>query len=107
MANWHDEPCPECDHAYGHAQACSRWSQCAECRHFYGGHKLDCSLITVEFLKSQLIKMREMEMHNSRARQIQRNREKDLLTLWQGKFHALRHENNQLRKKLRLTGGEK
>lgn len=74
--------------------------QCSECSYYRGAHACYCSRITVDELRKSLMQALERENHNRTAREIQFRRLNERLTFWQGKFHALRHENNKLRRRL-------
>lgn len=74
--------------------------QCSECSYYRGAHAYYCSHTTMDELRKSLMQALERENRNRTARDIQFRRMKELLSLWQGKFHALRHENNKLRRKI-------
>lgn len=74
-----------------------RDTQCEECQFWHGSHALTCSRLTVESLLLNYEGERTCALHNRGAFDIQHRRLTEQLTLWQGKFHALGHENNKLR----------
>jgi regulator of replication initiation timing len=78
-------------------------TRCPECQLYHGAHRPPCSLVTVESLRKDLESSQWLEKHNRTARDIQFRRMTEQLTFWQGKFHALRHENNKLRRRLNIN----
>jgi hypothetical protein len=82
-----------------------RGTQCEECQYWHGSHALTCSRLTVDSLLLNYEGERFCNQHNLQASQIRDRRQTEQVTLWQGKFHALRHENNRLRAKVRKRQG--
>jgi hypothetical protein len=84
--------CPKCE-----GQKPNEWQQCPDpgCRAYHGGHTPGCKLAPPEYKAAQLDRMYEMLLY---GRAVQ-GRLKDQTTLWQGKFHMLRQENNKLRQR--------
>jgi uncharacterized protein (DUF305 family) len=80
--------------------------QCFECGYYRGHHADSCGHTTIEQLRERLKSVHELEKRNRTACEIQFRRMKEQLTLWQGKFHALRHENNKLRRRQALAPKE-
>lgn len=78
-------------------------TRCPECKMYYRSHWPSCSLVTVESLRRDLAASQKLEKRNREARYIQFRRMVEQLTLWQGKFHAIRHENNKLRRRLNIN----
>jgi len=82
---------------------------CPECRAFNGRHAINCSLITFEDAKVQLanyhkewLKLKtHLDTYKAAADGATRDnviRNKQHATYWQGKFQAVKTENNALRK---------
>lgn len=75
--------------------------RCPECAACNGKHVLACSQQTFEEMRAKVV-----HYHAAWLEQMKRNglcgiRLRKEVTLWQGKHALLRHENNNLRKKLR------
>jgi hypothetical protein len=65
---------------------------------------INCIAQPQEWTIKELTRYRDMwAIHNQRDPK-RRIHLQDLVTMWQGKFRAVVHENNALRKKLRKAG---
>ncbi len=84
--------------------------KCSECGG-YTGHSPKCSLMSEDYAKSELARYYDiwLKMETECRKRIEANnvlnqrrilRMKDELMIWKGKFMTVKHENNQLRKKL-------
>lgn len=78
--------CPECDALKGHGVKCSRMTT------------EEKAAMAMQYYDSW------MKTHDHYRELCKRLREQ--VTLWQGKHALLRHENNQLRRKLRPQNNE-
>ena len=85
--------------------------KCIECG-AYNGHSPKCSLMDEAYAKSELKRYYEawLEMETkfkhrlssaNNKNEVRINRMKIELDRWKGKFLTVKHENNQLRKKLK------
>lgn len=76
--NWpYSGHCPECGHLRSHT------IECSEAPHSYRMHLIENLQTRMRSMKSYALDMKKE------------------VTFWQGKHAMLRHENNQMRKKLR------
>lgn len=85
-------------------------NKCTECG-AYKGHSPNCSLMSEEYAKSELIRYhkswqeielahrKSIEIHN-RAVQLKLNKITEERDMWKGKFFDVKTENNALRKRL-------
>lgn len=80
--------------------------RCAECGFGRRWHSLSCKSVTPEeriAVLENALKSAEMRLIiNKRSWEYQKKQ----VAYWQGKHAVLRHENNQLRKQLRLAATE-
>lgn len=72
---------------------------CEECR-YYKGHDITCSRMAAEEaigrLRAAVVSHREThDAHRKSAARL-----KELITLWQGKYHIVKAENNKLRQRV-------
>ena len=79
-------------------------SRCRECRHYEEhGHSFECSIgqasRTLEEWKKFALSWWGMAQRTT----LVVNRLRREIVFWQGKFHAVRTENNALRRRLRPT----
>lgn len=83
---------------------------CIECG-AYTGHNPKCSLMSEDYAKLELARYYDawLKMETECRKRIETNnvlnqkrilKMKDELMMWKGKFMTVKHENNQLRKKL-------
>ena len=88
--------------------------RCSECRAYdVGGggwkHGIECSQVTAEERAQRWQESYQMLYDRERKTQSRHNaaitRWHEQVTLWQGKFQAVKHENNKLRNKLYQRGG--
>lgn len=74
---------------------------CPECHHCGGFHAMNCQSVLPEqwpeHFRRYVSTMDSMIKRRDEALKYQHH----MLTFWQGKFAIVKHENNQLRKKLR------
>lgn len=73
----------------------------------YTGHSPFCSLATAEYKAEQMVQyysawLRDVSHYREKAERL-----REQVTLWQGKFAILKHENNQLRKKIRESSASR
>ncbi len=85
--------------------------RCDECTGVMGHHAPECSKITLESAKRQLLQYYELFKENYKKYEIQFANENRILRkregkafketeFWKGKFYVVKHENNKLRAKL-------
>ncbi len=75
--------------------------KCPECGAYQissNSHSITCSL---QDWKETALRYYNAWLRDSKALTEVRHRSFNQVTFWQGKFHAVKHENNQLRKKLK------
>jgi hypothetical protein len=98
-------------HKAGHMNTAPEWrlgitnketedTKCDECRVAWGGHTLDCSKITLADAIKQAKYFRDLHSHNESTILRRNNRLESEVAHYQAKFMQVKHENNQLRKKL-------
>jgi len=73
--------------------------KCPECKSF-NGHHPKCSLITFDEAKKQLVQYYDLWLEKEKWVRKRSNMFRHLSNKWKGKFYEVKHENNQLRKKL-------
>lgn len=71
--------------------------KCPECG-AYLRHAYDCSKLTLQQARVMLVEGAKASNSNMVNAEHERLRLIKQVTFWQGKFHAVRHENNKLRK---------
>lgn len=81
-------------------------TRCPECTAYHGYHVLDCSQQTYDEMRAQVREYHAAWLREHQSRNVERNRLKEQVTLWQGKHALLRHENNKLRKKIEKLPAE-
>lgn len=76
------------------------YTKCAACG-AYHGHSFECPEITLDEAKKQLLVYHSQWLEAQNKYSKKRAGWIGQLQFWQGKFHALRHENNKLRAALK------
>ncbi len=89
--------------------ALSEVPPCPECGGLRGGHgNRRCSLMTLEYAQQEIINVEQrwikLNVMTSSNWQKDRDKLKKQIDFYQSKVAVLKHENNQLRKKLRPKG---
>lgn len=80
--------------------AAAESTRCPRCRAYGGSHAIDCPVMPPEYARSELTGYHKAWLESQQNANDLRTRLSYQVTFWQGKFMAVKHENNQLRKKI-------
>lgn len=75
-------------------------TKCPECKAYHGQHSPQCSNITLDEAKRQLAQYYELWLTKEMWVRKRSNMWREQAERWKGKFIEVKHENNQLRKKV-------
>lgn len=83
------------DNPKAERQKCEKCGACS-------GHAVDCPDLTLELARVMILESWTAANSNLRNAHEETRRMRRQVCFWQGKFHAVKHENNQLRKRNEL-----